>query len=149
MRYGFYDAADMERSMECVICAGDTVDAYQYLHGCCDDFALALNDVFGYEIVLWLGKNRDFGGLRLIHAFCSFEHEDTIHYIDVRGVTDGINDIVSEFDYWEEPKFITCTRSEAIKALRSIGIMSLDDDEPYKIIRQFLEYYLLNKRVTA
>lgn len=56
--------------------------AYNFLHGCCDEFAATLSDMFGYEIECF--RNADG---RLIHAFCVSYIGDEKAYIDVRGIT--------------------------------------------------------------
>lgn len=68
------------------------VSPYSFLHGYCFMFALALNKIYGYPIVLF--KNPDY----YIHAFCEVKQEDRTLYIDVRGITTDINELFEEFE---------------------------------------------------
>ena len=56
--------------------------AHGFLHGCCDEFAAMLSEMYGYEIECV----RNAEG-RLIHAYCIAELEGKKAYIDVRGTT--------------------------------------------------------------
>lgn len=64
---------------------------YKYLHGCCDYFAEALSQVFGYEVDS-LRNNRG-----LIHAYCIFCENEITYYIDARGITDDYEEFIQEF----------------------------------------------------
>lgn len=57
-------------------------NAFHFLHGCCDEFAAMLSDVFGYQIEAV--RN---GEGRLIHAYCVSEVNGEKAYIDIRGIT--------------------------------------------------------------
>jgi len=141
MQTGFYRMGNMESALQHLDIAGIIIDAYQYLHGCCDDFALGLNNLFGYKIILWTEISTESGHTVLIHAFNVFKFRGKDYYVDIRGITDSINDIISEFDYYEEPSFITYDRNEAVKKLRSMGISTIVENEPRHIIEQFRSFY--------
>lgn len=57
-------------------------NAYDFLHGCCEEFAAMLADAYGYEIECVRNANN-----RLIHAYCISYIGDEKTYIDVRGIT--------------------------------------------------------------
>lgn len=74
------------------------MDALVFLHGVCGIFALALSDVFRYEIELSyeqpededVGNNTPEWCLNnLVHIYCKKQVGDKTYYIDVRGVTDN------------------------------------------------------------
>lgn len=67
-------------------------DAYKFLHGYCDEFAGVLSDRFGYKIVTAIE-----GGF-LTHAFAMTEQYGKKIYIDIRGYTDDIGEIMEEFE---------------------------------------------------
>lgn len=89
-QYGFYqEREELRRDDEAAtfgfldnIQVTDESSAYNFLHGCCDEFAATLSDMFGYEIECF--RNADG---RLIHAYCVSYIGDEKAYIDVRGIT--------------------------------------------------------------
>ena len=52
-------------------------NAFNFLHGCCDEFAAMLSDVYGYKIECVRNANH-----RLIHAYCVSEIGEIKAYID-------------------------------------------------------------------
>lgn len=66
---------------------------YDLLHGYCDNFAVLLHNEFGYDINLV--RNKDSG---LIHAYCTTEKDGETLYIDIRGITDSIDEFFGEFE---------------------------------------------------
>lgn len=78
---------------------GDRLDASIFLHGECGIFALALNEMFGYEIWVVAFEPEDWGDEedtwenRLVHVYC--QKGDC--YIDVRGITDDWDAFLDEF----------------------------------------------------
>lgn len=68
-------------------------DAYDYLHGCCEEFAAILSDIYGYEIECVRNANN-----RLIHAYCIGYIGDEKAYIDIRGITTDKTLFFEEFD---------------------------------------------------
>ena len=73
------------------------VSAYDFLHGYCFEFALALNEMFGYEIECIMGEENE-----LIHAYCILKENGHNIYIDVRGYTDEYDTFIEEFEDWIE-----------------------------------------------
>jgi spore coat protein CotH len=68
-------------------------DAYIFLHGSCELFAWELNRRYGYE-----GLNLQIPGCNNCHFFCKTTMANgTEVYIDVRGITDNIHEIINEF----------------------------------------------------
>lgn len=68
------------------------VDAFLFLHGSCNLFALALHEEFGYE-AYEIRDNEN----RMNHVFCKATYRGQDVYIDVRGVTTNFVECVSEF----------------------------------------------------
>lgn len=67
--------------------------AHNFLHGCCDEFAAMLSEIYGYEIECV--RNADD---RLIHAYCISYIGDEKAYIDIRGITTDPKSFFSEFE---------------------------------------------------
>ena len=75
---------------------GDSYYLYDFLHGCCDQFAVALSDFWGYEIEYVVGNDDN-----LIHAYCIQElASGEIVYIDARGITTDAELFFDEFADW-------------------------------------------------
>lgn len=118
------------------------LDVTQYLYGRCDEFALALNKMFGYAIILWLDyiEKKEV----LVHAFNVLEKEGKRYYVDVRGITDNIEDITSSFDYYEDPEFKEYSLDESQKILSNIlNTDILISDEIFDIINIYADNYTL------
>ena len=71
----------------------EEINAFFYLHGICHEFALGLCETFNYNIVLWINYDEDINSNVLIHAFNTFKYKGNQYYIDIRGITDNIDDI--------------------------------------------------------
>lgn len=69
------------------------MNAYNYLHGYCDDFAMALSEAFGYKI-----ETVHNGDGKLIHAYCVDIIDSTPVYIDIRGITSDPGLFYEEFE---------------------------------------------------
>lgn len=69
------------------------MNAYNYLHGYCDDFAMALSEAFGYEI-----ETVHNGDGKLIHAYCVDNTCGKTVYIDIRGITSDLKLFYEEFE---------------------------------------------------
>lgn len=67
-------------------------DAYVFLHGSCQLFALALHENFGYEVY----EIRNNQGV-MVHTFCLADYKGQVVYVDIRGVTTNIVECMSEF----------------------------------------------------
>nr|WP_297765795.1 hypothetical protein [uncultured Butyrivibrio sp.] len=80
-------------------CRTDIISPYNFLHGCCDVFAIILHQRYGYklEYVECLG---------LVHAYCVAEHNGKEYYIDVRGICSCYDAFIEEFKEFivKEPK---------------------------------------------
>ena len=75
---------------------GDAYWLYDFLHGCCDQFAAALSDFFGYTIEYVLDNDGN-----LIHAYCVYDLADgETAYIDARGITVDAELFFDEFADW-------------------------------------------------
>lgn len=78
-----------------------------YLHGNCEIFAIALNNVFGYPIQ-YLTDTTRYAHTKdklntLVHAYCNANGT----YIDVRGVTTDRKTLIEEFeDFFSTPAYI-------------------------------------------
>ena len=82
---------------------------YDYLHGVCSVAALALHDIFGYQILSLYDvneardsgiKSKYSGSFPIIHDFC-FDPKHNA-YIDVRGICSDFDVFISEFDEFIE-----------------------------------------------
>ncbi len=70
---------------------GDT--PYDFLHGACNIFAQYLNETYGYRVEMLYEEPG-----QLIHAYCVYESPSgKFYYIDVRGITDRLEDMMQEF----------------------------------------------------
>lgn len=100
-----------------------------FLHGCCHYFALALAEKYGYPIVLWLDNDfEDLDGTTcLVHAFNMVETDSGPIFVDVRGTTHDINDIIEVFGLNEEPDLVGLTADEARGVLSCIGASFSDE----------------------
>lgn len=100
-QYGFYQEREELRRDDAAATFGllDNIQvtnessAYNFLHGCCDEFAATLSDIFGYEIECV--RNADG---RLIHAYCVSYIGDEKAYIDIRGITTDPGLFFEEFN---------------------------------------------------
>lgn len=63
-----------------------------FLHGSCQLFALELHNRYGYE-----GLNLQVPGNENRHFFCTTNVGGKDVYIDVRGITDNLDDLIDEF----------------------------------------------------
>lgn len=106
MNHGFYCELEKIRSndphadfsfLEHVKVTDDR-DAYEFLHGFCDDFAAVLSEVFGYEIETV--RHWEVPGLigSLVHAYCIAELHGETAYIDIRGITTDAELFFEEFE---------------------------------------------------
>lgn len=77
---------------------GEWYYLYDFLHGHCDQFAVALSDFFGYPVEYVLGNDGN-----LIHAYCVQElTTGEAAYIDARGITTDAELFFDEFADWCE-----------------------------------------------
>lgn len=106
MKYGFYNELDELRRedpdatfgfLENIDVTGD-LNAFDFLHGFCPDFAAMLSDLYGYKIVAVRHCDEDNVSGKLIHAYCVADFESEQVFIDIRGIT---NDPVLFFEEFE------------------------------------------------
>lgn len=106
MKYGFYNELDELRRedpeatfgfLENVDVNGD-LNAFNFLHGFCPDFAAMLSDLYGYKIVAVRHYDEDNVTGKLIHAYCVADFQSEQVFIDIRGIT---NDPVLFFEEFE------------------------------------------------
>ncbi|HBF77174.1 MULTISPECIES: hypothetical protein [Clostridium] len=121
MNKGYFN---LENKLESIIIKPN-ITAYDFLHGSCEKFALALNKVMNYRIILWIDYHDDIKRNALLHAFNVFNFKGKTYYADIRGITDNIEDIMNEFDYYEEPDMYEYNYNEAVKVLHNL---KLNDD---------------------
>lgn len=72
------------------------IDLHKYIHGYCDEFAMMLCGLYGYEIKI------AFYGKQLIHAWC----QKGEYFIDARGITNDEKLFFSEY-YIDDAKIYT------------------------------------------
>lgn len=81
-------------------------NAYDFLHGFCDVFAIVLNNLFSYDMECIMNEDG------LVHAYCKKEINGRTFFIDVRGVTDNYGEFIEEFgdflDYIDIPSYPIC-----------------------------------------
>lgn len=68
------------------------MNAFDFLHGFCNVFAYALNQMFGFDIKVMNNKDG------LVHAFCTATVNGETAYIDVRGITTDFKEFAEPFD---------------------------------------------------
>lgn len=141
MHYGFYtDLEELQEEFEEaywtfleneVSCNGLT--PYDYLHGFCLEFALHLNQLYGYPVEAVYSKNSS-----LIHAYCVSEKDGKTIFIDIRGWTDDWQEFIQEFDFdigcyddWKYP---------LPKTERIIPETVLDSDNEALIVAKAIAY---------
>lgn len=144
MKKGFFLLDDYEEALENTDIKG-YVSALDLLHGECQEFALALNKIFDYKIIIWIDYDQDIDGDALLHAFNAIEVQGEIYYIDIRGITDNIIDIMESFDYWEKPDLYLYEYDEAIKIFQGLNISSTIDGDIYKFIEKNKSNYSINE----
>lgn len=107
--------------------------AYDYLHGMCIDFAVALADEFGYKIETVHDDNEN-----LIHAYCISEYAGKRAYIDIRGITTNPILFFEEFEDWldyADGQFLTLTGQAKVEIFDT----SEDYKEKYDELSEFFE----------
>lgn len=120
----------------------EEINAFFYLHGICHEFALGLCETFNYNIVLWINYDEDINSNVLIHAFNTFKYKGKQYYIDIRGITDNIDDITDGFDYFEEVNNLSgCNMKEAISILKELGLKTDINSYFYEVINTYKTYY--------
>ena len=69
------------------------LNPYDFLHGYCHIFALALHNQFHYPIYVIKNSNNE-----IVHFYCKDIFKDKPIYIDVRGITNDFDTFANEFE---------------------------------------------------
>lgn len=106
------------------------INAYDFLHGSCNEFAYMLNEKYGYPVF----EIKDEKG-NLIHSFTRVDTDSQHYFIDVRGITTDYSEFISEFEDWID---------EETSIINTFPVDLLDKDErernaPSKENREFIE----------
>ncbi|MDF2880234.1 MAG: hypothetical protein K0R54_791 [Clostridiaceae bacterium] len=147
MRKGFFNLKNNEgyNFLETLNVNNEIIDAFYMLHGICHEFALAINEVYGYNIVFWVNYDEEIETNVLIHAFNVFKYKDKQYFVDIRGVTDNLEDIINEFDYFEEiSEPVEYNNKNAKKVLKKLGLNIDVNKDIYEVIKYYKSYYQLN-----
>ena len=67
-----------------------------YMHGACDVFAWYLSREYGYGIRAYHTVRDGYQDL-LVHAMCFSDYDGMRHWIDVRGITDDVDEMLEPF----------------------------------------------------
>ena len=115
--------------LEDVIVNENKYNLMKYLHGYCDRFALGLANSFGYGIKMMFGYDYELDRDFLVHTFNFVSIKDKMYYIDVRGVTDSLDDIKTDFEDWDEISNMTFYNlDEAKNYLESFLAITYEDE---------------------
>ena len=104
-----------------------------FMHGHCESFAVALNQLFGYSTYRLMDD--DFG--QYLHSFCLVKRKGLNYYIDVRGITCNYEKFLSEY---------TVGTPSLVSAPRLKLMMQIPQDNveiAKECIRQNIEIYRL------
>ena len=71
----------------------ENITPYDFLHGYCLIFALALHKKFQYSIYVIKNENN-----AIVHYYCKPTYKDKPLYIDVRGITNDFDAFADEFE---------------------------------------------------
>ena len=131
---------------------GDSYYLYDFLHGCCDQFAAALSDFFGYEIEYVIGNDDN-----LIHAYCVRDFPDgETAYIDARGITTDVELFLDEFRDWCDYDVRSgdlCDLGGECQVMRHKDTKEMYPDENrelnqdkdlYQFLKDYRDYYNVN-----
>lgn len=77
------------------------IDADVFIHGSCQLFAFALHNKYKYT-----GLNLQTESNENAHYFCKANYMGKDVYIDVRGITANLNDVISQFIYREKYEIV-------------------------------------------
>ena len=129
------------------VSVGDAYHLYDFLHGCCDQFAAALSDYFGYEIEYVVGNDGN-----LIHAYCVKEMKDgTVCYIDARGITTDAEAFFDEFVDWcsyRKGEIFDLEGECLVRRFKDVNEMHASgyvrDEDLYQFLKDNRSYYDVN-----
>lgn len=123
---GFWNAKAPEYALSIEpIGRGET--ALYFLHGVCGVFALALHNIFGYQIEVAAEMNMDGAPWeeRIVHIYC---RDNQNNFVDVRGVTNDEDLFIESFEDFFVPKYGDYLDIQA-EELRSFLSRCMDEDE--------------------
>ncbi len=114
---------------------GIRFNAFDFLHGYCNEFADFLHKKYGYQVEAVKEDGE------LVHMYCTADISGKKHYIDIRGITDSWEEFMEEFynaglwgnddrskyiKYQEVPKKYRCASKK-----RKMLMENLDMDYDY------------------
>jgi hypothetical protein len=116
-----------------------------YLHGYCDEFAYALANKFGYNIVLFCASDGD-KFKNIVHAFCVKEVNGKNVYIDIRGKSrlTSLSDIMDIYEEMYDFYFIKIlSPKDALTFYKKVCKFDLSkySDENLKELYEYLELF--------
>lgn len=101
------------------------LDIEQYLHGDCHLFAYALNVIFDYPIELCIdSEDMETQSEVLVHAYCKFNNK----FIDIRGISNDIEHLLSEFDY-NTIRFFTVDKNHIEKLIENKFLHDFENNQ--------------------
>lgn len=119
---------------------------YMYIHGYCDSFACALNEIYGYDIFAVIDSETK----KLIHAYCGAVVDGKSCFVDVRGVTDDIDlffrEFEDEFDVCQDEGFLVKqfkNQSEFLRYFDEATPIAMDVVKKLKENHEFNSIYKL------
>ncbi|MFW5962424.1 MAG: hypothetical protein ACOCQR_02300 [bacterium] len=128
---------------------GERVSCIRFLHGFCDDFAIVLAEKFNYRLILWIDYDWDIDKDVLVHAFNVCTVDGKTYYIDVRGITDDLDEIMSDFPHFEEPRLTSpLDIEEAMEVLEALNVPRSNRDLQKDILNiiESLDIYNVSKQ---
>lgn len=143
MMKGFYNNDENYDFLNNIIINNHCMNAHKYLHGNCHEFSIALNNKFGYPIILWIEFNDEIEGEILVHAFNIIKHDSKVYFVDVRGITDDINMLTNEFDFSEDVNINELSLEDTLNILKRMNIPVDSLNECELIIDNYKNYYML------
>lgn len=111
MQKGYYSVPDLDDTLcELMYPSDNEICGMAFLHGVCGIFALALHDVFNYDIGWILDDEEDDiydPWHHLVHVFCHYETEEgTTVFVDIRGSQSDEDIFETPFeDFFVEPQY--------------------------------------------
>ena len=117
-------------------------DTELYMHGLCQYFALAWNQMYGGNVVLWLDdgydEDEDMPFTTLCHAFAELAPN---LFVDAYGLFKELYGRDDEFDYYEQD-FIINNANRIKKILDELRV-PFDDEESKKNVKDYLKNNML------
>lgn len=106
------------------------INAYNFLHGYCNEFAYMLNEKYGYPVF----EIKDEKG-KLVHSFTRLVKDNVYYFIDIRGITTDYHEFISEFEDWIDEE--TSIENTFLVDLSKEEVRK--EQQPSKVNRQFIE----------